>query len=407
MEEEEQRRENKKYRWSVSGSGSSFSLPSVAITVADVTTRSFLLLVAFHDKGRLHRRLGPSVGGRRELVVPQGGQSRVRGQQRREGLAREELAQEVQRRLRPVLRDHVPRAVERDELQALGVVRHLPPELGAQVLSHQVGAEVRRLARQHRQAGRGVVVEPRPVGPAVQLLQPDLLDRQPRALVADARVAVAVVDPGALQLWHDLPVDVDHRGALQHNLLVPVAGVVLRQVVEAHAGVGPGRGGRVVHVHGLTDVRPRHVLPHLLVRGRDHRGEQRVVVHVQVLPGLGQPVRGAHDVLPEGQRALLRGAPPPQARRVAPQGHLVVQLLGAAPALRGVREGAQLPVRRVRHAVGAPAGHQVRQPHLALVPQQVVDLVVDEPVLVGVPQRVHGLGLRSVVGARIPDRNAL
>jgi hypothetical protein len=77
-------------------------------------------------------------------------------------------------------------------------------KLRAHVLEEQVGPEQGGLLRQKRNRGLAVVEEPRPVAAARHFREPNLFDRSTCALIANARVSVAVVHHRVGQLGRDL-----------------------------------------------------------------------------------------------------------------------------------------------------------------------------------------------------------
>jgi hypothetical protein len=120
---------------------------------------------------------------------------------------------------------HVSRTVNSEKGQAVLVADHFSAQLRAHVLGDQIGTEQRRLGRQHVQGGPGHVVEPRALAASVQFRESNSLHGGPGALVAHARVRIAVVDVRYLQPRNNVTIEGNHAGGAL--LRTRIAGVVL------------------------------------------------------------------------------------------------------------------------------------------------------------------------------------
>mmetsp|Transcript_12729 Transcript_12729/g.41979 ORF Transcript_12729/g.41979 Transcript_12729/m.41979 type:complete len:488 (+) Transcript_12729:841-2304(+) len=339
--------------------------------------------------GRGFGGLGPVVHELVESFVGPAREGWVGGKRRRKGRVLHHFQEDVERRLRAELHNHVPASVDGGKAQAVFVVHDGSAVLNAGSLDAEARSVQERFVLEERQGGGGLVVEPRPERSALDFAVPHFFDRSPGAFVRHARIGVAVVDERALEARGDAAVKVNHGG--RARLGVRVARGVVGRVAPAVGRAGPLFRGRLRHVNRSLDFGAHHVLAEGVVeRARlpkpddSARAIKRDIVDPRVAPLLRKALRCLQQKLAVRERALRRGA----------GGEAAVAGSGR-DFFRGCRSRAP------------PTPCDVRSlAHFALVPQQIVLLVRHEPVLVSIPNHVHAVRLTIVVCARVRHPNA-
>ena len=276
------------------------------------------------------------------------------------------------------------------------VVDHLPAELRAGADERERRAEEQVLPLQEVGGGGALVEEPRPR----RLLdrEADPLDGGARALVADARVRIAVEDDDlAAQCRSELSVEVHH--GLGHGDLALVARVVGGGVRPAWCRPRPARRpeARVLDVERRLDVVSHQVGRGMVVerawqveselRSRAVEGE---LVDERLVPVLRDRLARGDQELAVGGRAVGREpctceASARHRRRSWAHARSTRTRRRGRRTIRTIRRTRTLL--RVCHALRTPRarGERRRVPHAARVPQVLVLALGHEAVLVRPP----------------------
>jgi hypothetical protein len=139
-------------------------------------------------------------------------------------------------------------------------------------------------------------------------------------------------------------------------------------------------------VEGLPDVGTAHVREQVVVLLGGDGSEEAVVVNVQVAPRLAQPVRRGHEELAVREGALVAhahavpGGVPDEGLEEPPAVRAELGLIPELPPL-----GLEVLVPVSSDPVHPAHAEDGRSPGIALVPEQIEYLIVDQAVLMSVP----------------------
>lgn len=164
-----------------------------------------------------------------------------------------------------------------------------------------------------------------------------------------------------------------------------------RTVIKANVGIWPRGGRSVLDVQCLSHIESRHVRKEVLVFFRCDRCKETVIVNVQIMPRLTESVRSRHEEFAVCELTIrshfdmLSGIV---------QNELLTKSAGVIAEFTIVFKfdafEFEMFVPLMCHIMDAALPEEVRGPGFALIPKQIVNGIVDQPILVSVPATVEG-----------------